>query len=306
MNRRFLTRFLLLAVLQSVVQWAQAGDAHAGHVMPPSLSTSESASVSVPTSTSAPAMADAASMRDPQAYSGGYTLDAGPYVLAGPRQLHLADEHHEGGVLVDRLEQSASSDDGRDDGQWSALNYDARAWMGTPYHKLVLHADGEYNEGRRQKSSADLLYDKAVASFWDIQAGVRIDDASSSGQWLALGVRGLAPYWFDVDAMVYLGKSGHVALSLDGDYEWLLTQRLIMQASAGLQACSRRDEAMVVGSGVSAVDAGLRWRYEFSRQFAPYLGVEWQRRLGETADMAEAVNADVSEMRYLAGVRFWF
>jgi len=36
---------------------------------------------------------------------------------------------------------------------------------------------------------------------------------------------------------------------------------------------SKADPVRMVGAGFSDIDTGLRLRYEFSRNFAPYLGV---------------------------------
>jgi len=103
--------------------------------------------------------------------------------------------------------------------------------------------------------------------------------------WLAFGIQGLAPYWFDVDATAYVGSSGRAALRLSGEYELLLTQRLILQPRMEVNLYGRRDEARGLGSGLADAAAGLRLRYEFSRQFAPYVGVEWAGKFGQTADL---------------------
>ena len=54
------------------------------------------------------------------------------------------------------------------------------------------------------------------------------------------------------------------------------------------------------------MDAGLRLRYEIRREFAPYIGVEWSRSYGDTADFARSEGEDVQDTRFVAGVRFWF
>jgi copper resistance protein B len=238
--------------------------------------------------------------RDPHEYSGGYTLESGPYALPGPRQLHLADEHHFGALLIDRLERVH----GRDE-DFTAL--DAQAWFGRSYDRAVLKLEGERAGGRLHEARGELLWSHAVAAYWDGQLGLRHDGGEGPDRsWLALGVQGLAPYWFEVDAALYLGAHGRTALRAEAEYELLLTQRLILQPRAELTAYGREDRERGLGSGLSGLSAGLRLRYEFSRQFAPYLGLEWARKYGGTADLARAEGERVSDSRLVAGVRFWF
>lgn len=244
-----------------------------------------------------PAPADA---RDPHAYSNGLTLESGPYALPGPRQLRLSDEHRFGAVLVDRLERVHTKDG-------NATAYDAQAWFGGTYDRLVLKAEGDVAKGKLEEARTEVLWGHAVAPFWDTQLGVRQDSGAGPDRtWLAVGIQGLAPYWFDVDATAYVGGAGRTALRLSGEYELLLTQRLILQPRMEVNLYGRRDEARGLGSGLADAAAGLRLRYEFSRQFAPYVGVEWAGKFGQTADFARAEGQRTRETRYVAGVRLWF
>jgi len=238
--------------------------------------------------------------RDPHAYSGGHTLDAGPYALPGPQRLRLADEHSFGALLFDRLERVTTGDD-------NATTYDARAWFGRDYDRLVLKAEGEVARGKQQEAQTEVLWGHAVATFWDTQLGVRYDSGVGPDRgWLAFGIAGLAPYWFEVDATAYVGSNGRTALSLEAEYELLLTQKLILQPRIEVNFYGKRDEARDIGNGLSDAAAGLRLRYEITRQFAPYVGVEWASKFGESADFGRAAGEKRSETRWVAGVRFWF
>jgi copper resistance protein B len=238
--------------------------------------------------------------RDPHAYSGGYTLDSGKYALPGPRQLRLADEHSFGSLLVDRLERVDTRDG-------NATAYEAQAWFGRNYDRLVIKAEGDYGKGKLQEARTELLWGHAIATFWDTQLGVRYDSGVGPDRgWLAFGVQGLAPYWFEVDATAYVGEEGRTALRLSGEYELLITQRLILQPRLELNAYGESDEALGIGSGLSDGAAGLRLRYEFTRQFAPYVGVERAGKFGKTADLARITGEKTDETRWVAGVRFWF
>ncbi|MBT9567197.1 MAG: copper resistance protein B [Thiobacillus sp.] len=244
-----------------------------------------------------PAPADA---RDPHAYSGGTTLTSGPYARPPGERMRMADEHHFGSVLVDRLERGYTSDG-------NSTSYDTQAWFGRDYDRLVIKAEGEVAQGKLQEGRTEVLWGHAIATFWDSQLGVRFDNGVGPDRgWLALGVQGLAPYWFEVDATAYVGDEGRTALRLGAEYELLLTQKLILQPRVELNVYGKRDAERGLGSGLAESQAGLRLRYEFSRQFAPYIGVERVSKYGETAKLARDDGEKDGETRWVAGVRFWF
>ena len=240
-----------------------------------------------------------ADARDPHAYSDGYTLTEGPYAQPGPRQLKLADEHAFWSVLGDRLEYQEDSD---------STVYDIQAWYGTTYNRFVIKAEGDIADGTLEESSTELLWGHALNAYFDTQFGVRLDqyDEGKDRQWLAIGMQGLAPYWFELDVTAYVGDDGRTALSAEAEYELLLTQRLILQPRAELNLYGKDDLDNRLGSGLSDLAVGLRLRYEFSRQFAPYIGVEWTDTYGDTADYRRAAGQDTSGTQFVAGLRFWF
>jgi copper resistance protein B len=230
--------------------------------------------------------------RDPHAYSDGY--DFGPY------QLRMADTHSLASLLVDRLETA------RGDGN-SFTAYDLQAWYGRTYDRAVLKAEGDIDSHEITDARSELLWGHAVAAYWDRQLGVRLDSGDGPNRgWLAFGVQGLAPYWFEVDLTGYLGEEGRTALRLDTEYELLLTQKLILQPRIEANAYGKSDPRRGVSSGLSDLTTGLRLRYEIRREFAPYVGVEWARRFGDTQDLAKDAGEDASETRFVAGLRFWF
>lgn len=246
------------------------------------------------------AAAEPADARDPHAYSGGYTLESGPYALAGPRQLQLGDEHNFGSLLVDKLEAVRTSDE-------NAAAYDLQAWFGRDYDRAVLRAEGRYVDDAIEEASTELLWGHAVATFWDTLLGVRYDSGEGPNRtWLAFGVQGLAPYWFEVDATGYIGEEGRSAVRLNAEYELLFTQKLILQPAVEADFYGKNDEERGIGAGLSELVAGVRLRYEFRREFAPYVGVEWAGKYGTTADYARDAGLDTSETRAVAGLRFWF
>ena len=231
--------------------------------------------------------------RDPHAYSGGYAF--------GPdRELRMGDEQAFHSILFDRLEAARTRD--RTTGQ-----YELQARFGRDYDRAVLKAEGEVYGGRFEEARTELLWGHAVAAYWDTQLGVRHDGGEGpSRSWLAFGVQGLAPYWFEVDAAVYVGDAGRTALRLEAEYELLLTQKLILQPRVEANLYGKRDAERGLGAGLSDLTAGVRLRYEIRREFAPYVGIEWGGKFGRTADYAQAAGEDAKETRFVAGLRFWY
>ncbi|HBN13613.1 copper resistance protein B [Pseudohongiella sp. SYSU M77423] len=304
------------SLIMPVALWAQPNDPHAGHNLNPMVdahaghadSEMATASSESPATNNgvmnhgqmqmqgAEAPADA---RDPHAYSDGYSLTEGPYARPGPRQLKLADEHQFWSVLGDRLEYDPDN---------KTAVFDLQGWYGSTYNKAVVKLEGEVEEGTLKESETDLLWARALNAYFDTQLGVRFDnnDEGEDRQWLAVGIQGLAPYWFELDATAYIAEGGRSALTFEAEYELLFTQRLILQSRAELTFYGNDDLSNGVGSGLSTSALGMRLRYEFSRQFAPYFGFEWTGSYGKTADYQRAEGAPVRDTRLVAGVRFWF
>ena len=230
--------------------------------------------------------------RSPE-YSEGYDFGEIPRPV-------FADEHNFASLLVDRLESVRTDDN-------TSTTYDLQAWYGRDYDRAVLKAEGDIDNGKFLEASTELLWGHAIATYWDTQLGVRYDSGEGPGRtWLAFGVQGLAPYWFEVDATAYVGANGRTAINLEAEYELLLTQKLILQPRIEADFYGKDDSALGVGSGLSELAAGIRLRYEIRREFAPYVGVEWAGKFGGTADYARNVGLDTNETRFVAGVRFWF
>jgi len=213
----------------------------------------------------------------------------------------FADEHNFASLLVDRLEYVDTDDR-------NSTTYDLQAWFGRDYDRIVLKAEGDIDSGTLEEASTELLWGHAIATFWDTQLGVRYDSGEEGPDrtWLAFGVQGLAPYWFEVDATAYIGESGRSAFSFEAEYELLLTQKIILQPRFEMDWYGKNDDERGIGSGASTAAFGIRLRYEIRREIAPYIGVEWTQQYGDTKDFTRAAGGDPSETRFVAGLRFWF
>ena len=189
------------------------------------------------------------------------------------------------------------------------LNNDenTRAWEGSFYigydlDKLYVYSTGEATADGLEYSQNEVVYSRAIAPFWDIQAGVNYDKyANASRTWGEIAISGLAPYFFESRAALLVNGEGNIGLRLDFEYEALLTQKLILTPSFEAEFYSKDDPELQLGSGLSSLEAGLRLRYEIVREFAPYIGVTWDRNFGNTYDYNP-----VNETDLLVGVRFWF
>jgi len=233
----------------------------------------------------------------PDARSPDYSDGVG---YGGMAAMERHDAKPLGMLLIDQLEAFH----GRDaNGQ----SWEAQGWYGSDTNKLWVRTEGERGGGRLEDGDVEAFWSHAVAAFWDSQLGVRQDfDTGPKRTWAAFGVQGLAPYWFELEATGYVGANSRTAARLRADYELLFTQRLILQPEAEVNLYGKDDPQRRIGSGVSDVQFGLRLRYEFHRQFAPYIGVNWIRRIGTTADYARQDHQPVLDRQLVAGVRIWF
>lgn len=233
----------------------------------------------------------------PHARSPDYSDGVGYGSMQG---MDMVDNAPLGMVLIDQLEAFH----GRDaNGQV----WEAEGWYGNDTNKLWVRTEGERSRGKLDDGDLEAFWNHAIATYWGTQLGVRQDFGEGPKRtWAAFGVQGLAPYWFELEATGYVGANGRTAVRLRADYELLFTQWLILQPEAEVNLYGKNDPLRRIGSGISDVQFGLRLRYEFHRQFAPYIGVNWVRRLGTTADYARQDRLPVLDRQIVAGVRIWF
>jgi copper resistance protein B len=212
----------------------------------------------------------------------------------------MRDNAIHGFALVDRLEAW-------DAGEGSALAWEGHGWIGTDLDRLWLRSAGERSAGNLEAANLEALYGHSIAAWWDVVAGVRHEFRPARARtYAALGIQGLAPQRFEVSATAYLGGQGHSAVHLTAEYALLLTNRLILQPLLELELNGKSDASRGIGAGLGHGEAGLRLRYEITRQFAPYLGLVHARAFGRTADLLRSGALPVHDTRGVIGLRAWF
>jgi copper resistance protein B len=226
---------------------------------------------------------------------------AGAFALTGPAA--LAGGKDDPFLIMGKLDQFEVRDTEGDD----PLVLEGSLWAGYDLNKFWLKAEVERVDNESEELELQALYSRAVSAFWDVQVGIRKDfKPEPDREWGVIGLQGLAPYLFEVDAALFVGGSGRTALRLEAEYEFMFTQRLIMSPEVELNAYGHNDRNIGVGSGLADIEAGLRLRYEIRREFAPYLGVNWSKKYGNTADFAAAHSEDIEDTQFVLGIRAWY
>lgn len=223
----------------------------------------------------------------------------------GPARSQVMDQARYLFLRADNLEQAPSLP-GR------PLRLEGDVWYGGDWNRVWIKLDGDLalsgdTEGELE---AQALYTRVVSPYWDLQVGLRVDRAWGNGGrsrgHAVVGIQGLAPYWFEVESAVFLSDGGDLSAELQASYELLFTQRLILEPEVQLQVSATDQPEWGTGSGLTRTEMAWRLRYEFRREFAPYLGWVWARSWSGTADLARATGQPPSRGSLVAGVRMWY
>ncbi len=277
-----------------------------GHCTPPTTAQVQAGSADPHAGHAAPAEAPPVAPPPPAAFSGPeHAADAiyGQAASARARK-QLRDEHgnviaHK--VLIDQLELKTR--DGRDGYSWNA-----QGWYGGDINKLWIKSEGEGSFGERpEQAEVQALYSRAINPWFNLQGGVRYDfQPNPERAHLVIGIQGLAPYWFEVDGALFLSNKGDLTARFEAEYDQRITQKLILQPRIEVDLAAQDVPELGIGAGLSTAEAGLRLRYEIVPEFAPYIGVEYERSFGNTADFSRAAGEKVGGWSLLTGVRLWF
>ncbi len=200
----------------------------------------------------------------------------------------------------DRLETQVRS--GED-----AYLWDIQGYYGGPTERLWFKSEGEGEWGASPENiETQALFSKAFKPFWDFQAGIRQDVAGPNTTHAVIGVQGMAPYMFEVDAALFLSHRGNLTARVEAEVDQRITQRLILQPRIEANLSAQDIPLLGIGAGLDQIEVGARLRYEIRREFAPYIGIEQSWRAGQSADFARARGEDPSATSFIAGIRFWF
>ena len=219
------------------------------------------------------------------------------------RARDILNSEHGGGriskVMANILELTTSSGD-----QGYRWNIEGR--FGGDLNRFVFKTEGEAPGGEVESGEVQGLYARAIGRYTDLQAGLRYDFEPSGVAYATVGVETLLPYWFDVEGALFLSEHGDTFARLEGSYDFQFTQRLIFEPRVELTLAAQDVPESHIGSGFSLAEIGLRLRYDIRREFSPYLGVNFEKRFGRTADMSRASGDDVDETSVVLGLRAWF
>jgi copper resistance protein B len=186
--------------------------------------------------------------------------------------------------------------------------FEGEAFTGGNINRFGVKFEGEGAfGGRLDDLELQALYSRAIAPYWNLQAGVRHDiKPDPSRTYLVAGVEGIAPYWFKVNAATFLSNKGELRARVEASYDQRITQSLILQPRIEANVSFQDIPAIGVGSGLTDFEAGLRLRYEIKQEIAPYIGVEWRKQTGATARFARIAGEDPDTVSLVAGIRIWF
>jgi copper resistance protein B len=225
-----------------------------------------------------------------------------PAAMAAARDAMRAEngEVRTTAVVIDRLEAGFAHGD-------ATYLWDAQGWTGGDVDRFWWKSEGEGGSDL-EEAEVQALYSRAILPFWDLQAGVRqtVRPDLKNTTDLVFGVQGLAPHWFEIDAAVFLSTDGDLSARIEAEYDQRITQRWILQPRAEVTLAASDVPEIEVGSGPGSLELGVRLRYEIRREFAPYAGIEWSRRLGDTRDLVEAGGGEAEDVRFVAGLKAWF
>lgn len=189
-----------------------------------------------------------------------------------------------------------------------SLRWDGEFWYGGDINKLVIKTEGDATFGEGvEDAEIQALYSRTIGPYFNVQAGIRHDiRPRPSRTYATVGFEGLAPYWFEVEGALFLSDKGDVLGRLEGYYDQRITQRLILQPRVELNFSAQDVREIGLGSGLTDAELGLRLRYEVAREFAPYIGVSHDAKVGRTARFARVSGEEEASTSFVAGVRFWF
>lgn len=186
--------------------------------------------------------------------------------------------------------------------------WDFDFFIGPDEYKVFWRSEAEFgfDEEVFETLENQMRVQVPIARFFDAVAGVRVDTPEGPNRaYGVLGIKGLAPQWFEIDADFYISEYPH--FRFEAEYEALITNRIILTPSIEFTLPFRDDPALDIGAWGPSLEVGARLRYDLiDRAVSPYIGVHYERVFGETANRVRADGEDTDGLFFVAGVRLMY
>ncbi len=219
----------------------------------------------------------------------------------------VSDAENYSYTLIDLLEHRFNNNGS------NTLRWDVEGWRGGDYNRFWFKSEGRTTLSTSGNGYGEIqaLYGRLIAPYTDFQVGLRYDQywgrqRGKGRAFLAVGVQSLVPFRFDIEPVLYISQNGDLSARFTGTYDTYITQRLILQPRIETKLSLQKRESFGEGTGFNDIELGLRLRYEIHREFAPYIGINWEQSLGQTANFARRAGDPTSQLSFVAGIRGWF
>ncbi len=216
----------------------------------------------------------------------------------------VADERPHSFILADILEFSPKGSD-------SNFRWDTEGWYGGDFNRIWFKSEGESSTVEKDYTADfQLLYGRFIKTYYDFQIGGRVQSNSFRGRNATrvqgvVGIEGLRPYRYEIEALAFVDPKGNVSGRFTTSRDYLVTQRLILQPRFETNLAVQKVERFKTGRGLNNIELGLRLRYAIRREFAPYIGVSYERSFFGTADLVRQDGGSAGQIRFVMGVRMW-
>lgn len=204
-------------------------------------------------------------------------------------------------VVIDRLELNSGNDT-------EHYVWESTSWFGGDINKfwVKVKAEGDAEEAL-DHSETQFLWSRAISPWSDLQTGVKFDHnkRSSDKVHFGIGVHGLAQYMLEYDVFGYVSTNGDLSAHIESEYEFHVTQRLMFEPRIEIELSGQEVLEENLGDGLTNITSSVRFRYEFTPEFSPYLGVENQNHVGSTRDLLRSTGEKTSQTFFVFGLKLW-
>lgn len=179
----------------------------------------------------------------------------------------------------------------------SALSY------GDDDDRAVLKMAAGGSVGRMvDEIEAQLLYSRNIGGGFAALVGIRHEFRPHPHRtYAALGIEGEPYPGVAPEAYLFLSEEGDLLGEVKLVYDHEIAPRFVIQPRAAVHLSAQSVPDQELASGLTDLELGLRFRYELTEEFAPYIGVSHERLLGDTADLARISGQVVESTQLVIG-----